>query len=382
MTGSKNVTAYPRGTAIVVTLAAAVIVGIGASAIRDILAPVLLTLVLTICANPVRTWLERRGVGHGLATGSVILVVFLLLSGFVYTFMIALAQFTTLLPTFGDELAEIGENIAGFLARLGVDGTQLQVVAEGFDPTRILAFATGLLGSVFSVTGALVIVLTMLIVMSADATYVPTVLRQLERHRPDLVSALGDYAGNVRRYMLVTTLLGVVQGALCTVFLIIIDVPAALLWGLVMFLCSFIPNIGYFIAIVPPVLFGFLVGGWPVVIAIVVVYGVINSILQTVIQPRVVSNAVQISQTITFFSVLLWATILGPLGAILAIPLTLLVRAILVDASPGARVWRPAIGDISETKELLRAQDIEARGARQTHKAAKKGAAKPTARPK
>ena len=55
-------------------------------------------------------------------------------------------------------------------------------------------------------------------------------------------------------------------------------VPAALLWGLLAFLCSYIPNVGYFLALVPPLLFGFLVGGWSTGIAVLVVYGVINGV--------------------------------------------------------------------------------------------------------
>lgn len=69
-------------------------------------------------------------------------------------------------------------------------------------------------------------------------------------------------------------------------------------------------------------------------IAIIVIYGIVNAVVQSVVQPKVVGNAVALSQTLTFFSVLLWAVVLGAIGAILAIPLTLLFRAILVDSDP------------------------------------------------
>jgi hypothetical protein len=129
-------------------------------------------------------------------------------------------------------------------------------------------------------------------------------------------------------------------------------VPGALLWGLLSFLCSFIPNIGYFIAIIPPIVFGFLVGGWPTAIAVIVVYGLVNAVVQSIVQPRVVGNAVALSQTITFVSVLFWAVVLGPIGAILAVPLTLLVRTVLLDADPRLRLWRPATGDLVGTREV------------------------------
>ncbi len=363
---------FPRATVILLGLASAVVISAGISGIRDILAPVLLTLVLTICASPVGAALEKRGVPRAIATGSVILVVFGLLAGFTYTLVIAFAQFATMLPDYADQLTAAGAAISSWLQSIGIDAAQVQSVRQSFDPSSILAFFGGLLGSVFGITGALVIVLTMLILMSADAVYVPTILRQLGRRRPSLATALHDYASGVRKYMVVTTLLGVVQGLLNTLALFILGVPAALLWGLLAFLCSFIPNVGYFFAIIPPIIFGFLVGGWPTALAVVVVYGIINAVVQSVVQPRVVGNAVSLSQTLTFFSVLFWAVLIGPIGAILAIPLTLLVRTILIDSDPDAQWIRPAIGDTSETRTIMRGDDAVAKSERMAARQAKK----------
>ena len=181
----------------------------------------------------------------------------------------------------------------------------------------------------------------MLLLMAMDAGFVPTVLRELYPVRPLVAVSLVSYGSNVRRYMVVTTVLGIAQGIVNWIALLILGVPGAFIWGLLAFVCSFIPNIGYFIAIIPPIIFGGLVGGWPTVIAVIVVYGVINAVIQSVIQPRVVGKAVNLSQTITFFSVLFWAVVIGPIGAILAIPLTLLVRLLLVDTNRAMDWIRP-----------------------------------------
>jgi len=361
---------FPRATTILVGLAAATVVAVGMSSIRGILAPTLLTLILVICANPVRTWLLGRGVPPGLATGSVILVVFGLLAGFTYTIVIAFAQFVEMLPDYSDEITQIGANVGAWLQSLGFGQAQVQSVVSGIDPGNIAGIVTNAIGSVAGITGALVIILTMMILMAADAVYSRTILGQLREHNPNLVLALGDYASNVRRYMVVTTVLGIAQGALNAIALVVLQVPAALLWGLLAFLCSFIPNIGYFFAIVPPILFGYLVGGWPTVIAVVVVYGVINAVVQSIIQPRVVGHAVSLSQTITFFSVLFWAVVIGPIGAILAVPLTLMAKTFLVDANPESHWWRPALGPTGETRDMARASEDEAKRDRRGRKKA------------
>jgi len=361
---------FPRATTILVALAAATVVAIGMSAIRGILAPTLLTLVLVICANPVRTGLLRRGVPPGIATGSVILVVFGLLAAFTYTIIIAFAQFVEMLPTYADELAQVASTLGDGLQTLGFGPEQVQSVVSGIDPGNIATVVTDAIGSIAGITGALVIVLTMMILMAADAVYSRTILGQLREHNPNLVEALGEYASNVRRYMVVTTVLGVAQGTLNAIALSLLGVPSALLWGLLAFLCSFIPNIGYFFAIIPPIFFGFLEGGWPTVVAIVVIYAIINAVVQSIIQPRVVGHAVSLSQTLTFFSVLFWAFVIGPVGAILAVPLTLMAKTFLVDADPGSRWWRPALGPTGETRDIARAADEEAKRNRRGRRSA------------
>ena len=367
-----------RGLRILLGIAAAVVIAIGISGIAGILAPTLLALVLTICAQPVRVWLERHGTPEGLATGAVALTMFALLAGFVAVLWIAVAEFVGMLPQYKPQLEQLGNQFGAWLQSIGIGPDQVKQIKAGFNPSTFLSFFSGLLGNAFGLIAFLVIVLTMLILMPADAAYTPSLMRQLKPIRPNLVFALGGFAKSVRRYMVVTTLLGVAQGVINGLALWALGVPAALLWALLSFLCSFIPNVGYFIALVPPLVFGFLTGGWPTVVAVIIVYGLINAVIQSVVQPKVVGNAVALSQTLTFFCVLFWAVVLGPIGAILAVPLTLLVRAVLVDADPRSRLWRPLLGDLAHTRELMKQEATVRRAERkQAHGAARGAAAAP-----
>src|SRR5688500_6771540 len=98
---------YPRAAIILVGLAGATVAGIGISSLRGILAPPLLTLLLTICAAPVRDWLPARGVPRGIATPAIVLVVFGVLAAFVYAIVIAVIQFLEMLPTYSDQFTQI-----------------------------------------------------------------------------------------------------------------------------------------------------------------------------------------------------------------------------------------------------------------------------------
>lgn len=366
-----------HGTIVLLGLASLTVASIGMNAIRSILAPVLLTLILALCVNPVRGLLRSRGVPQPVATIAMMLSMFAVLGAFAAPAFVAVTEFVVMLPDFADEFAALAASTAEFLRSIGLGGGEADDVARSIEPRSILTAANVALGGVFGFTGALVIVLTMIILMSADAVYVPLILGQLGERRPHLVTALRGYSADVRRYMVVTALLGVAQGALNALALWLLQVPAALLWGVLAFLCSFIPNVGYFIALVPPLVFGFLVGGWPTLIGIVVVYAVINAVVQSIIQPRVVGQAVSLSQTVTFFSVLFWAVVIGPVGAILAIPLTLLAKAVLVDANPPATLWRPAFGPTAETRALQKAEEAGRRRRRSDSRRAPPGAGAP-----
>jgi AI-2 transport protein TqsA len=151
-----------------------------------------------------------------------------------------------------------------------------------------------------------------------------------------MAAALADFASGTRKYLVVTTVFGLIVAVLDTVALWIIGVPLAVTWGLLSFITNYIPNIGFVLGLIPPALLGLLQGGWGMAAAVIVVYCLLNVIVQSVIQPRFVGDSVGLSVTVTFVALFFWAWLIGGIGAILAIPLTLLGKALLVDVDPGA----------------------------------------------
>src|SRR3954451_5249937 len=159
----------PRGTVVLLTLGSAAVVAIGMGAIRGVLTPVLLALILIICVQPVRTALRRRRVPEALATVSVVGVGSARLAGFVLLVVISVSQFVAMLPANQDQLDATRSSLRDWLLSIGFDPSQADGAANALDPHRVTAFVSDLLGGAFNLTGALVIVLTMLILMAADA---------------------------------------------------------------------------------------------------------------------------------------------------------------------------------------------------------------------
>lgn len=367
-----------RTAFILLALGGAALASFGIAAVGSIFAAVFFGLVLTICVYPVRRRLEARGVPRGLATLAVLLAVTALLAAFAWALVVAIGQFLTLLPQYEPQIQQWLTAVGDWLEGFGIGAEQVQAILSSFQPSVILGYLGGVIGSAAGFVSSAVILLTLLILMASDSSYAATITNGIAARRPAVGTALIRFTGGVRRYMVVTTGLGLAQGLVNWAALVIMGIPGAALWGLLSFLCSFIPNVGYFIALVPPIIFGALTGGWPLVIGVIVVYGVFNSVIQSIIQPKVVGDAVSLNQTITFVSVLFWAVVLGPMGAILAVPLTLLVRMLLIDSDPRTAWIRPALGEVDDAKREMHAQDAAAKAQRRQRRAQKKVSARPS----
>ncbi|WP_019146312.1 AI-2E family transporter [Aeromicrobium massiliense] len=336
--------ALPRSVVLLVGAAAAVITAAGVQSARGILGPLFLALVLAIVVHPLRLWLERRMPGW-LASTLCILSVYLLVVGIAAAIVVAIARFATLLPAYEDDFVATVEDATRWLHDLGVHPDDVQRLVDSFDLARLAGVVGSTLSGVAGLASSLVFLLALCLFLTVDGRSFPAQLHTARADRPSLVGALGHFASGTRRYLLVSTVFGLVVAILDTIALYLMDVPVPLLWGLLAFLTNYIPNIGFVIGLVPPALLALLDSGPGLMLAVIAVYCVLNLIIQSGIQPKVVGDAVGLSTTLTFVSLVFWSWIIGPVGAIMAVPLTLLVKALLVDADDETRWLRPLIAN-------------------------------------
>ena len=186
---------------------------------------------------------------------------------------------------------------------------------------------------------SLFFLVTLLFFLAAEATaWTHGVGRGIAEHAPRLAASLHRFGWATQQYLLVSAAFGAVVAVLDGIALWILGIPLAGVWALLAFVTNFVPNVGFVIGVIPPAILGLLVHGWKGLLAVVLVYSALNVVIQTFIQPRVVGDAVNLGVAVTFMSVAFWTFVVGPLGALLAVPLTLLAKAVLVDADPGAAV--------------------------------------------
>ncbi len=335
----------PRGLIIVLGLAAGVVVAAGMHAVPNILGPVFLALVLTITVDPLRGMMTRRGAPRWLATLVVVLGMYAIIIGLVVAGVIGVARLASLLPQYADELQSELAGLKSWLGSLGVTQADVQKMLSSIDKSTIVSYAAALLSSVAGVFTSLFFIITLLIFLAVDGSVFGDRMVSRRPGREPVLTALGTFAAGTRKYFAVATIFGGIVAILDGAALLILGIPAAGLWALLAFVTNYIPNIGFIIGLIPPALLALLTGGPSLMITVIVVYCVLNFVIQSVLQPKFVGDAVGLTTTMSFLSLIVWAYILGPIGAILAIPASLLFKALLIDVDPDAKWLQLFFGD-------------------------------------
>src|SRR4051794_12657407 len=332
----------PRSLVMLLGAGSAVLVLAGIRSVAWLIGPAFLALMIVIAISPVQNALRRHGWPAWLSTLVLVLLVIGVLVLFALVFVVSIARLAALLPQYADQADQTLQSLASSLQGLGVKPGQLQQAVSSIDPAKLVALIGTVLAGLSGAASSLVFLLCLMLFLSVEAGGVDQRLATVAADRPQLERALRSFAAGTRSYLVVTAIFGLIVGVLDGAALWIIGVPLPVLWGVLSFLTNFIPNVGFIIGLVPPALLALLTGGVSAMLGVIGVYCVLHLAIQSLVQPRFAGDSVGLAMTTTFVALVFWAWLLGPIGALLAIPLTLLAKALLVDMDPSAR-WANAL---------------------------------------
>ncbi|SDU83324.1 Predicted PurR-regulated permease PerM [Microlunatus sagamiharensis] len=320
-----------------VVLAALVVAAAGLKTASSIVGPVFLVLTLAITVHPLRTWMRKHRVPALAATVVALLAVYVVLLVVLGSVVWCLVRLTTALLDYGPQLAQLLTAALDRAAELGLSRAMLENAVSSLQLSNFAGVAQQVLNGLTSGLSLLALMLATVAFVVVDGSGFAERLDALRGFRPRVADAFTDFASSVRRYWVVTTIFGLAVAVLDVVGLEIIGVPLAFTWGLLAFVTNYIPNVGFLLGLVPPTLIALLENGPGSAVAVLVVYIVLNVVIQGLVQPRFTGDAVGLTGTVAFLSLIVWAFLLGALGALLAVPATLFVKLLLVDHTRDGR---------------------------------------------
>jgi len=308
-------------------------------------------LLIVITVSPVIFKLKRRGAPTWVAFIGTLLVLLGILLVFVLVVVGAGQQFLNALPEFTSKSESLMDPINSTLEAWGVEklGLNGSAMSGLFNPTKVLELTGDFISGLVDTFSNLILIGMLIVFMLVDVISIPSKMASYLNDENPVILRLSHYTVLVRRYIGITTIVGLVTGTLDTILFTVVGVEFALLWGIIAFLFSFIPTIGFWIAAIPPTVIAYLQFGLPT--AILVFFGIvlINGFAENIVKPKFMGVGLNLSFFTVFFSVVIWSTILGSMGAILAIPLTLAFKVLILDQDQSGRWFFDLISDKKKT---------------------------------
>jgi predicted PurR-regulated permease PerM len=321
-----------------------VVMAAGLRQITNLVNPFLLALLLAFAILPLTNWLIRIGIPR---IWSVITTfILLMVAGTLMSVLVgaSIVQLIDNMPEYEQRFQSLYVTLNEWFQKLNIDTSNIWSWGI-FNPSKLLSIATGALSGVVSMLSSSVFIIILVVLFLFE-------LLALDRKLSDgllndhlVLSRFGPFSIKITKYLSVTALSGLISSVADLVLLLVLGVDYAILWAVVAWFLSFIPTIGFILSMVFPAFLALLMLGWEKALILVVGYIVINSISDNVVRPIFMKGGLKISFLELMISLIFWTWLLGIVGGIVSMPLTMAVKELfraLAEEKVGGK--RSAVG--------------------------------------
>ncbi len=322
----------PASRAIMVS-AALVIVIAGMKYAAPLLVPFLLAVFIAVISFPLMSTLQQKGLPKGLSLTLVMLLVVCVGIGLTLLIGSSITDFSRSLPEYQQRIsAEWGELIRWLNSR-GISFADS--IKEIADPAATVGLISAILKGFGGVlTNSFLIILTVVFLLIEAAGFTQKFLTiNKAGSSSDGEDFTHVFVDKLRSYMSMKTIISMATGIIIGVAMWLIGVDYPVLWGVLAFMLNFVPNIGSIIAAVPAVILTLVQLGFTSALLVAAVYVAVNILIGSIIEPKYMGKGLGLSTLVVFVSLVFWGWVLGPVGMLLSVPLTITVKLAL-DSKP------------------------------------------------
>lgn len=315
----------PRMLRFLLTTAAIIFIIWGVSRAQSALASVLLSVFIALLATQPVLWLERKRVPAIVAVLIVVVVIIAFLAATGVVVGASVNSFYEALPQYQAHIQEQTRALQEFLIGKGIKAPD-KMLSQYLKPEAMMNWAAGAIASLTSAVAGIVIIVVTVAFILLEATTFPAKLRAAIGDPAQAFPQFTKFVNDMKRYMFIKTLMSLGTGILVTALLYAMRVDFPVLWGFLAFLLNYVPSVGSTIAGIPAVLLALLqFGPWRAVL-VAAGYVVINLGIDYGIEKRLMGTKLGLSTLVVFLSLIFWGSLLGPVGGVLCIPLTVTLK--------------------------------------------------------
>ena len=316
-----------NGNHFLVVVAALVIIISGIYLAQSIVVLFLVSFFLALIGTPPVLWLKEKRVPSGIAVlivMSCMIILLLLIGAQIGT---SVASFSNELPLLQSRIREQVLELSLLLTNKGIEGTE-KIFMEYVNPEAVMKLTARLLSGLSSALSDLVLILLTVTFILLEVSSFPVKLRAILGDPKQVFPEFTKFVIDMKRYMVIKTIINLVAGILIAVWMYILGVQFPVLWGFLAFLLHYVPNIGAVISAIPAALLALVQLGPGSAVLVLAGNIVVGFIIGNVIEPRLMGRKFGLSTLVVFLSLIFWGSLLGLIGAILCIPLTMALKFI------------------------------------------------------
>jgi predicted PurR-regulated permease PerM len=312
---------------------------------------ILLAFLITLLAAPLMRWLRGRGWSFQAAYLIVLLVIILSAVAILLLGALSLAQAAVNVPQSIERFQAQMAALDASAAQSGVEVTPLVDSANDAAATVLNVLVGTAAGTVSLIVNGVFLLLIVAYMLLEAESFTRLLQRTVGVDNPRYQRVAASTSA-VTTYITITAWVNLLIALGDVVFLWLLGVPNVLLWGVVSFIFGFIPYVGYWISLLPPMLLAFGIHGIWGALAVLLGYWLINGLFSQLVAPRLYGKGLDLSVTLTLVAVLFWGWLLGPIGGMLAVPLTAVIKSALLANYPETAWLATVLGDSRATKDV------------------------------
>jgi AI-2 transport protein TqsA len=315
-----------NNTNALISVAAVVVIVYGMQAAKVLIVPFLLAIFIALMTVRPMLWLQRQRIPSVFAALLIVLVLMLGLGGVGMIVGSSIAEFTAALPSYQARLDTIVRGALQIAAGYMGDGAPITGLTDLFNPGWAMGLAAGLLNALRDVlTNTFLILFTMVFIL-LEASSIGTKVNAAFGRRGGAMDRARKFLNDLGRYLGIKTAVSMVTGLLAGILTWWIGLDFPLLWGMLAFVLNYIPTIGSIIAAIPPILMAIMQFGPAEAVTTAIGFLAINVVFGNILEPRIMGYGVGISPLVVFIGLIFWGWVFGPVGMLLAVPLTMTLK--------------------------------------------------------
>jgi len=346
-----------RGLRLLLIAAALVIIIAGINQAQSALVFFLVSVFLAVIGTPSVLWLTRKRIPSIVAVLIVVAGMITILLSIGALVGSSLNNFYNGLPFYQTRIQAQLLELKALLASKGIAVTDT-ILLEYVNPAAVMRLTAGLLAGLSSVLSNIVLILLTVTFMLLEASSLPVKLRAALGNPLAAFPQFTRFVDDIKRYIVIKTLMSLTTGILIGIWLSILGVDFPVLWGFLAFLLNFIPNFGSIIAAVPAVILALIQLGIGRAALAAAGYLAVNFMLDNLVEPRLMGRRLGLSALVVFLSLIFWGSLLGLIGMVLSIPLTMILK-LACESNESTRWLAVLLGPEPPTESIPPASEKE-----------------------